>query len=127
LLFTRGLHPVNRLHLFLGIMAYVAAPWWMLILVLSTIEGIGKTVQSHRYFPPGPALYPHWRISQEHQAIMLFLMVMGLVLAPKLLSLLIHLRRREESAGFGGPGKFALSVLLETAAATLLAPVLAFL
>ena len=34
---------------------------------------------------------------------------------------------KEEGAGFGGRGKFALSVLVETVAATLLAPVLAFL
>jgi membrane glycosyltransferase len=43
------------------------------------------------------------------------------------LSLIAHLRNREERNAFGGAGKFALSVLLETITATLLAPVLAFL
>ena len=127
LLMLPGLHPINRLHLWLGVMAYMAAPLWMLMLVLSTIEGIRETVGPHAYFPPGPALYPIWKISVEKQAIGLFLAVMGLLIVPKLLSLLTHLRHREERAGLGGGGKLALSVLMETAASTLLAPVLAFL
>jgi membrane glycosyltransferase len=128
LLFTRGLHPVNRLHLILGIMGYLAAPLWMLMLFLSTIEVIRETIEPHLYFPSGPALHPVWRIGQEKQAILLFLAVMGLLILPKVLSLLLHLRHHEEEgAGFGGRGKFTLSVLVETVAATLLAPVLAFL
>jgi len=127
LLFTRGLHPVSRLHLILGIMGYLAAPLWMLMLVLSTIEGVRETIEPHAYFPSGPALHPVWRIGQEKQAILLFLAVMGLLIVPKLLSLLLCLRHRKEDAGFGGRGKFALSVLVETISATLLAPVLAFL
>jgi membrane glycosyltransferase len=48
-----GLHPVNRLHLSLGVMAYVAAPLWMLMLLLSTIEGIRETVEPHTLFSSG--------------------------------------------------------------------------
>jgi len=98
------------------------------MLALSTVEGIRETVKPHPYFPSGPALHPVWRVGQEKQAILLFLAVMSLLIVPKVLSLLIHLRHhKEERAGFGGRGKFALSVLVETVAATLLAPVLAFL
>jgi membrane glycosyltransferase len=127
LLLTAGLHPVNRLHLCLGVMAYLAAPLWILMLVLSTIEGIRETVGPHRFFPPGPALHPIWKISVQHQAISMFLAIMGLLFLPKLLSLLIHLRKRGERAAFGGGGKLVLSVMLESAASTLVAPVLAFL
>jgi membrane glycosyltransferase len=127
LLLTRGLNPVNRLHMLLGVMAYVAAPLWMLMLALSTIEGIRETVEPHPYFPPTRTLYPIWRISVEQQAVLLFLVVMGLLLVPKLLSLLIHVRKREERATYGGGGKFTVSVLLESVSATLLAPVMAYL
>jgi membrane glycosyltransferase len=127
LLLLPGLHPVNRLHLWLGVMAYMAAPLWMLMLVISTIEGIRESVRPHPYFPLAPALHPIWKISVQQQAVWLFLVVMGLLMAPKLLSLLIHLRNREERAAFGGGDKLVLSVLLETVASTLLAPVLAFL
>ena len=34
LLFTPGLHLVNRIHLLMGVMSYVSAPLWMLALVL---------------------------------------------------------------------------------------------
>jgi membrane glycosyltransferase len=127
LLLLPGLHPVNRLHMVLGIMAYLAAPLWMLMLIISTIEGIWESVEPHPYFPSGPALHPIWHISVQQQAVWLFLFVMGLLLAPKLLSLAIHLRNREGRAAFGGGHKLTLSVLMETVSATLLAPVLAFL
>ena len=102
LLFTRGLHPVNRLHLILGIMGYLAAPLWMLMLFLSTIEGIRETIEPHLYFPSGPALHPVWRIGQEKQAIVLFLTVMGLLIVPKVLSLLIHLWHQKKRAQASG-------------------------
>ncbi len=127
LLMLPGLHVVNRLHLSLGVMAYLAAPLWMLVLLISTIEGIWESVLPHTYFPTGPALHPIWKISVQQQAIYLFLAVMGVLMMPKFLSLLIHLRNKAERAAFGGGGKFALSVFLETIASTLLAPVLAFL
>ena len=127
LLMLPGLHAVSRLHLCLGVMAYLAAPLWMLMLLCSTIEGIRESITPHVYFPQGPALYPVWKISVEHQAILLFVAVMSLLMAPKVLSLLVHLRNREERASFGGGVRLALSVLLEAIAATLLAPVLAFL
>ena len=127
LLFMPGLHPVNRLHMWLGVMAYLAAPLWMLMLGLSTIEGIRETLRPHPYFPSGRSLHPIWRISVEQQALLLFLGVMGLLIVPKLLSLLIHLRKREERAAFGGGGNLAISVLMESVTATLLAPVMALL
>jgi len=127
LLLIPGLHPVNRLHMVLGVMAYLAAPLWMLMLLISTIEGIKESVEPHPYFPSGASLHPIWKISVEQQAIWLFLAVIVLLMAPKVLSLLIHMRNREERAAFGGGGKLALSVLSETITATLLAPVLAFL
>ncbi|HEY3861984.1 MAG TPA: glucans biosynthesis glucosyltransferase MdoH [Verrucomicrobiae bacterium] len=127
LLLIPGLHPVNRLHLCLGVMAYLAAPLWMLMLLVSTIEGIRESIRPHPYFPAGPSLYPIWTISVEQQAIWLFVAVMCLLMAPKALSLLTHLFHRKQRAEFGGGGKLALSVFLETIASTLLAPVLAFL
>ncbi len=127
LLLIPGLHPVSRLHMCLGVMAYLAAPLWMLMLALSTIEGIREAVEPHAYFPAGLALHPVWRISVEHAAIWLFLAVMCLLFAPKFLSLLVNLRNRKERASFGGGAGVAMSILVETLTSILLAPVLAFL
>jgi membrane glycosyltransferase len=127
LLLTPKLHRVSRMHMLMGIMAYLAAPLWMLTLALSTIEGIREALWPHPYFPPHRTLYPIWKISVAEQAILLFVAVMGLLMVPKLLSLAIRLMNREERVSFGGGGKLTLSVLIESVMATLLAPVLAFL
>jgi membrane glycosyltransferase len=63
LLFTRGLHLVNRLHLSLGVMAYIASPLWLLLLVLSTIEGLRSALTKHQFFAARHALFPTWQIS----------------------------------------------------------------
>ncbi len=127
LLFTPGLHFVNRLHLWMGIMSYVASPLWILMLILSAIEGIKETLEKHPYFPTSHSLFPQWRISVERQAIWLFVLVMSMLILPKLLSLVIHLREPKRRAQFGGTIKLVLSVTLETLASTLLAPNLAYL
>ncbi len=127
LLLTPGLHRVSRLHMLMGVMAYLAAPLWMLTLALSTIEGIREALWPHPYFPAHRTLYPIWNISVAQQAVLLFVVVMGLLMVPKILSLVIRLRNPEARASFGGAGKLTLSVLIESVMATLLAPVLAYL
>jgi membrane glycosyltransferase len=127
LLFTPGLHFVNRLHLMMGVMAYVASPLWILMLILSAAEGIKETLGKHPYFPTIRSLFPQWKISVERQAIWLFVLVMSMLILPKLLSLLVHLREPKRRAQFGGSFKLVLSVVLETLASTLLAPNLAYL
>jgi membrane glycosyltransferase len=127
LLFTPGLHYVNRLHLWMGVMAYASSPLWILMLVLSAIEGIRETLGPHAYFPARRALFPEWQISVARQSIWLFTLVMTLLMLPKLLSLVVHLRDRARQNQFGGRLKLAASVLLETLASTLLAPNMAYL
>ena len=128
LLLTPGLHIISRLHLSLGVMAYLASPLWLLLLALSTIEGLRETLTRHAYFlPKGQALYPIWQISIAQRAVLIFSTVMTLLIVPKLFSLIVHLRNRERLAQFGGKLKLGLSILLEMVVSTLLAPVMALL
>ena len=128
LLTTPRLHFVNRLHLWMGVMSYLASPLWLLILLLTTVEGIHDNLNQHSYFPPSsPALFPTWHISVQHQALLLFCLMMTLLLLPKALSLLLLLRQPQRRAEFGGGLKFTASVLCETLVSTLLAPNLALL
>ena len=120
-------HIVNRVHLSLGVMAYLSSPLWLLLLGLTTWEGARENLDKHHYFPHTPALFPTWQISVEHQALLLFGCVLGLLLLPKCLSLLLGLRDPRRRAGFGGGLKLSASVLAETLASTLLAPNLALL
>ncbi len=124
---TPGLHLVSRLHLGLGVMSYLASPLWLLLLLLSTVEGLLEIPARHSYFPRGQSLFPTWKISVEFQALLLFGAVMAMLILPKLFSVIVHASRAGDSAGFGGRLKLALSVALETLFSTLLAPVLALL
>jgi len=127
LLCTPGFHFVNRIHILMGLMGYLASPLWLLLLALTTAEGIRETVFKHAYFTSGRSLFPTWHISVRERALMLFILMMSLLLLPKLLSLLINCRKRERLRGFGGGFKLICSVVCETLVSTLLAPNLALL
>jgi membrane glycosyltransferase len=127
LLFTRGFHFVNRIHILMGVMSYVASPLWLLLLGLTTLEGIKEALGKHTYFAPGRTLFPTWHVSVREQAILLFILMMSLLLLPKFLSLLIHWRKPGHLKAFGGALKLTSSVFCETVASTLLAPNLALL
>lgn len=126
LLFTPGLHLVSRLHIWMGLMAYLASPLWLLLLALTTAEGLFENLAPHHYFS-GKSLFPTWQISVQRQALGLFILMMSLLLLPKLLALLLLFRERARSAAFGGRLKLLQSVLLEVLASALLAPNLALL
>lgn len=127
LLFMPGLHIVNRIHLLMGVMSYLASPLWLLLLALTTIEGLKENLGKHTYFAADRMLFPDWQISTHRQALWLFLLMLSLLLIPKFLSLMFHFVNSERAASFGGRAKMALSVFLEMLGSTLLAPNLAFL
>ena len=128
LLFTPGLHIINRLHLSLGVMAYLSSPLWLLLLLLSTVEGLRETLSKHVFFlGQRHNLFPIWQISVAQQAVLLFSLVMLLLIMPKVFSLIILLRDSRRVAQFGGRARLASSVLVEMVFSTLLAPMLALL
>src|SRR5215467_8701683 len=85
LLSTPGSHSVNGIHILVGLMGYLASPLWLLLLALTTAEGIRETVFKHAYFTSGRSLFPTWHISVRERALMLFILMMSLLLLPKFL------------------------------------------
>lgn len=120
---ARGLHAANRLHLALGIMAYMASPLWLAFLVVSTVI-------AWRYAATGLSPLPIdsfarvLRLDFHTQAWLLLCGTLGLLFLPKMLALIDLARRKEAVAAFGGWAKVTGGVLAETAIFTLLAPVL---
>jgi len=128
LLTMPGLNWISRIHLAMGVMTYAASPLWMLMLLLSTAEGLRVTFGKHNYFPSGHSPFPVWHVSAGAEAIFLLTSVLALLLLPKLLSLASWLiKQRPATAGFGGPWKMAFSVLAEILFSVLVAPVLAMI
>ncbi|HEY1926331.1 MAG TPA: glucans biosynthesis glucosyltransferase MdoH [Caulobacteraceae bacterium] len=109
LLRTAGLHWVSRLHLLLGISAYLVSPLWLILLVC------GAVVWSQERFARGSteAMHVAWA----------FGLTMALLAIPKLLALALALASPERRKGFGGAGRLIAGVTLETLGSVLITPV----
>jgi membrane glycosyltransferase len=122
LLGMHGLHPMNRAHLAIGVMGYVSAPVWLVLLLLWTAESLRAELTPHEYFPPGRGLFPQWQESTLFQALTLLTLVLALIFVPRALAVVSRLR--QERRAFGGTRRLLASVALEWVLSTLLAPVL---
>jgi len=118
LLLMRGLHPAHRVVFMTGLMAYLSAPLWLLFLVAATALVAVHTFALPQYFVHPYQLFPLWPQWHPGRAITLFSVTAALLFAPKILASLLI-----EARGYGGRLRLALSVLLECALSSLLAPV----
>ncbi|MEC9363323.1 MAG: glucans biosynthesis glucosyltransferase MdoH [Pseudomonadota bacterium] len=123
LFFTQGLHPAHRAVFMTGVMAYLSAPLWFVFLLLSTALLAVFVLAEPQYFTQPYQLFPNWPRWHPEWAMRLFAGTMTLLFLPKLLALLLLVCRPREWRGFGGPGKLAQGVLLESLFATALAPI----
>ncbi len=124
LLTLKGLCPVSRVHLGMGVMSYLASPFWFLLLALTTIEAARADLSDWVYFPEAGSLFPVWPIARAVELIGLFTVTMGMLLLPKGLSLVLALGDRELRRGFGGAARLLRSAAVEIVFAALLAPIL---
>ena len=120
---ARGLHPISRSHLLVGIGSYITAPLWLLFLVCGVLLALHARFVLPEYFGTGPALFPNWPVVDPERAKWVFIATMGLLLVPKLLAWGAMLADRAWRRGHGGALRSLASVLLETVLAGLLAPV----
>ena len=125
LLIAPGIHPVNRLHLLLGILSYLAAPLWLLMLLFglaqSFIEVMNATSRSFDY---DIGMTSFLDIGGLRLALILFATTMVMLVAPKVLAVIWALMRRMTRITFGGALPIMAGAVLEQLCATLMAPVL---
>ena len=124
LLNARGLPLVSRFHLASGAMAYIASPLWLLLLVLSTLEALRAQFSEWTYFPEPGLLFPVWPIAKTFELVGLFGLTMGMLVLPRLFSLILLLVEPVRRAGFGGLARAARNALAELVFSVLLAPIL---
>ncbi|WP_282276396.1 glucans biosynthesis glucosyltransferase MdoH [Stenotrophomonas sp. PS02297] len=122
-----GLHWISRVHMLVGIGHYFTAPMWaMLMLIGMAIPlvhgGIDLAEELHLRLSP----VHYWRGLDEQGVLWVFVVTMGVLLAPKAMGYVAMLSARGERQGCGGALRAFVSVLLETLLAALMAPVVMY-
>ncbi|MCP5420918.1 MAG: glucans biosynthesis glucosyltransferase MdoH, partial [Gammaproteobacteria bacterium] len=123
LIFARGFHPINRLHLLMGVMSYLASPLWFLFLVLTGIEAFIQSRGEPIYFF-GESFAPVWPVSYTVEMTTVLIVTLTFLFLPKVLALILLLKDPVQRRLYGGRFRVALGVLLESLFSVLMAPVL---
>jgi membrane glycosyltransferase len=119
----RGLHWLSRVHMLTGILSYVTAPMWLLVLILSSVITCLDALSAHQYFQRGTySLFPSWPQYRDGEIVALLAMTIIALVVPKLLGAFLALRERRLRQGYGGGARLACSVALEQFMSMLLAP-----
>ncbi len=108
-LWVKEIHFANRLHIWFGLMSYLASPLWLLFLIFGAINYELKK---------GPLSITE---STANPSSLLLGITLFFLFAPKILGWITQLKH---ASRYGGIGKLTLSTLLETIFFTLLAPIL---
>jgi membrane glycosyltransferase len=119
-----GLHWVSRFHLVHGIMAYLASPLWLLLIVAGLVMAVQANFTPPDYFEDPFQLFPTWpRIDSQIQIELLAIMVI-LLLGPKLFGLATFMVGRDALRQSGGPARVLASFGLELLLSVLTAPIM---
>lgn len=124
-LFAKGLTLTSRLHLLTGIMAYVSAALWLLLVIVGLVIAVQAEMVRPEYFAK-PSLFPTWPVFDAERALKLFVISMAVVLAPKVFGWFAALVNFRLSMRFGGPILLTFSTLFESLLSALYAPILMF-
>ncbi len=122
LLRARGLRPISRLHLLIGIFGYLTSPLWLLFLLI----GLLASLQA-RYLPlhHGTVGFDLFALPEQDadRARVLFVITMIVLLAPKGIALALLLARSTTRRACGGAAAVFASVGVETILSGLMAPI----
>ena len=121
---AKGFVLASRQHFATGIMGYLASPVWMAQLLV----GIALVLQSHyirpEYFTADFSLFPAWPRFDYERALQLFVLTIGILLAPKFLGLVIALIDGPTRRGSGGALALIASTVVEMLISAALAPIM---
>jgi membrane glycosyltransferase len=117
------LHWMSRLHLAMGVLAYVASPLWLITLLLTGVLVLDQAVNGHAYFADRRSLFPLWPEYKPNEIQSLLTITATLLFLPKLLAMILALARGETARRFGGRLALMASAVLELVFSSLLAPV----
>ncbi len=114
LLNMRGLRPLSRIQLGLAILMYLAAPAWLGFLFLGFGQVINAGNENLLRDPASIAL-----------GLGIFIGMMGLTLAPKIIGFLDLMLRGKSRKAYGGRARIGINALIELISSILVGPVVA--
>lgn len=123
LLFMHGIRCGHKILFLQGNLFYFSSLMWFFLLVFMTANAIMNFFEKTTYFTAQRSLFPAWTVEYRGLSFLL-LSATGLFLfTPKILSFVLIVLNPQKRAQFGGVWRLGLSIILETAFSTILAPV----
>lgn len=122
LIFARKLPFSVRMHLFMGIMAYLGSPLWFLFLLFSTWVAWDRETSHLSRLPFENHIDRWFHIGGNGQMLILTGVIFALLFLPKILALLGAMFSRRIRRSFGGVLRLLAGALMETIISMLLAP-----
>ena len=122
LIFARKLPFPTRMHLFMGIMAYLGSPLWFLFLILGTWIAYDRYDSELSQLPFETYVDRWFGINGVEQSIILTGAIFALLFLPKILAVLGAILSTSRRRSFGGFFPIVTGALMETFISMLLAP-----
>lgn len=119
-----GLTAMGRVHLGMGALSYLISAIWAASLVVGAILALQGQQILPSYFEDSKTLFPIWPIIDPGAAMRLFLTTMAVVLLPKMLGLILEIKRSARARELFGMPRALASVATETLFSILIAPML---
>ena len=119
-----GLTAMGRIHLGMGICAYVVSAVWAISLIVGLLLALQGQQLVPSYFQDSKTLIPIWPVIDPGAAFRLFMATMAVVLLPKALGLVIEIDRARRAAHPMAGIRVIAGVATETLYSMLFAPIL---
>ncbi|MES2661261.1 MAG: glucans biosynthesis glucosyltransferase MdoH [Verrucomicrobiota bacterium] len=122
LIFARKLPFSVRMHLFMGIMAYLGSPIWFLFLALGTWVAYERSASDLSLLPFENYAARWFDINGVQQSIILTGVIFALLFLPKILAVIGGILTPSIRKSFGGGFRILIGAIFETIVSMLLAP-----
>ncbi|WP_420391386.1 glucans biosynthesis glucosyltransferase MdoH [Acuticoccus sp.] len=119
-----GLLPASRLHLAIGILAYLMSPLWLLLILTGLALAVQATFIRPEYFPEAFALFPTWPAFDAPRMTALLAISLAVLLVPKAMGLAHAIADPAVRQRCGGTARLAASSGVELLVSTLVAPIM---
>ena len=124
ILTAKGLHPLSRAHLFMGITSYLMPLMGLLFLLTGLASAIYANQVPPDYFPSYKTLFPYWPIFDGDLALSLLAIVLAMLTLPKILAALNVMVSPRRAKAWGGRFMLLVSVIIEHIFTIFIAPIM---